>query len=326
MKALVLDKAGSHQELRVGDMPDPQPGEGEILVRVRAVGLNPVDYKLAVGGRPGWQWPHIPGVDAAGEIVAAGAGVDDFKRGDRVFYHADLERQGTFAQQHVTAAHTAARIPHGMAFEQAAALPCAGYTAWQCVYDRLHVREGMTVLVQAGAGGVGGFAIQLAKRKGATVFTTCSPQNFDYVKSLGADAAIDYTESDVGEEVRRLTNGRGVDAVLDAVSRASATASMKMLAFGGGLAFIAGRPEPDAVPGFTIAPSVHEVALGAVYAHGDRAAQARLAQIGTELAGLVLSGEVDPMIHSVLEFGEIVDGLDDLSGRHVRGKLVARVD
>jgi len=292
---------------------------------VEAVSLNPVDYKMAAAGHPAWSYPFILGLDVAGTIDALGPDVDGWQLGERVFHHGNLSRPGGFAQYVVTVAHVLARIPDDVSYIAAAAIPCAGLTAYQAVQRRLHVHEGNTVLVQAGAGGVGGFAVQLAAEMGARVITTASKGNHDYVRRLGAAEVIDYRHQDVHERVMALTGSRGVDAVVDTISGESATAGTKMLAFGGGLTAVAGLPDFTQVP-FHKALSIHRIMLGGAYFNGGYDAQAELGQMGQEMIAMVADGRIDPLVSEVISLEEVPAELERLMGRHVRGKIVAAVN
>lgn len=326
MQALLLQEIGSLDNFVVGEAPLPEPGPGDVRVRIQAVSLNPVDYKLALGGFGTWSYPWIVGVDGAGVIDAIGADVDFWEPGDRVFYHGDLSRPGTFAQYAVVTDHTIARIPNHVDYVTAAALPCAAMTAYQALARRLHVGAGQTVLIQAGAGGVGGFAIQIAQRAGCRVFTTASAGNHEYVKSLGADHAIDYNTTDVAAAVADLTGGRGVDAILDGVGSTTATAGIAMLAFGGGMACIAGLPDLDIYAGSGKALSLHAIMLGGAYLNGDRDSQEELARMDGALMGLAEEGKLKHTITQTLDgLADIPAGLKALAGGHVRGKIVAHV-
>jgi NADPH2:quinone reductase len=155
--------SGPPSSLRIGEILIPRPGVDEALVRVCAASLNPVDYNVAAQGYQGWHYPHILGVDVAGVIETMGEGVVSWNRGDQVFYHTTWRKDGSYAELNVAPAYTFARIPEGISFVDAATLPCAALTAYCALYRRLHVREGDIVLVHAAAGGVGGFAVQMAK-------------------------------------------------------------------------------------------------------------------------------------------------------------------
>lgn len=325
MQALVLDRPGSPRDLRPAEVPAPHPGPGEIRVRIHAVGLNPVDYKLAARGFPGWRYPFIPGLDVAGVVDRIGAGVDQWRPGDRVLFLADLSRPGGFAELAVSRAHTVAAIPDQLSFVEAASLPCAGLTAYHALHRRLHVEPGQTILVHAGAGGVGGFAIQLAAHTGLRVLTTCSAGNAAYVRGLGADVAIDYRAQDVTRAVMAATGERGVDAVVNSLGSETATRDLGLLAFSGGIACLVGLPDLSALRPFTIAPSVHEISLGGAHLSGDRRAQDDLARMADSLAGLIVAGAIRLLPITTCPWREIPRALESLAQGHTRGKLVAVV-
>lgn len=325
MKALLLHEKGLWKEMKVEESPLPVYGEDEILVEVHAVGLNPVDYKSATGGNPNWQYPHILGLDVAGVVVEVGQDVTRWSKGDRIVYHGDLTRNGGYAEYAVAKASRVSRIPDSVTFVEAAAIPTAGYTAYQAIFRKLPLASVETVLIHGGAGGVGGFAVQLAKGAGKTVISTASAANHDYVKSLGADEVIDYHTEDVRARVMEMTGGRGVDAVVDAISRSSATESLDLLSFMGHLVYIAGAPDFTQVKPFTKSVSYHEVALGAAHQSGDPKAEGELAVIGDEMLVLLEQGKLSSMLKEVVSLEEIPEALTRLSGRHVKGKIVARV-
>ena len=324
MKALLLDRPGPVDSLYVGELPVPEPGSGEIRVKVRAASLNPVDYKLAGRGNENWEWPHVLGLDAAGVVDAVGAEAGQWNVGDRVFYHGDLTRPGGFAEYGITTAHTTARIPENVGFADAAAIPCAGLTAYEAVVRRLNVEPAHIVWMQGGAGGVGGFAVQICANIGATVITTASGHNHDFVKSLGAVHAIDYGNEDVVARIMEITNGRGVDRVLGAVDAVTADQGIEVLAFRGGIATVAGLPTLNEST-FDDAKSVHRVAYGSAHTSKNRAAQIDLAAMAEEMIDLVAAKKVDPMIEQVIGLEDIPEGLAQLQTRHTRGKIVAEL-
>lgn len=323
MRALVLDRPGSPDTLHLADLPLPVPGPGQVRVRVEVCGLNPVDYQIAASGHPDWAWPHVLGLDVVGIVDALGEGVTGTHVGQRVAYHGDLRRPGGYAEYALADASVLAPVPARLDAVSAAALPCAGMTAYQAVVRRLRVGKGDTVLVAGGSGGVGGFAVQLAALAGARVIATASAHNTDHVLGLGAHEVIDYRSEDVATRVRELTDGRGVDAVVDTIGTASATQGLRLLSYGGALAAVAGRPELHALPPFTTAPSVHEIALGAAYAHADEKARTDLAQMLADVLALPADGRIDPMLARTVALDDVPDALGELSGRHVRGKIVA---
>jgi NADPH2:quinone reductase len=286
------------------------------------MGLNPVDYKLAGRGNPAWAYPHILGLDVAGTIDALGAGVDGWALGDRVYYHGDLTRSGSFAEFAITTAHTVAEIPASVSFADAAAIPCAGLTAYQGLVRRLRIQKGQTVWVQGGAGGVGGYGVQIAANAGATVITTSSQRNFDYVKGLGATHVIDYQAEDVVARIMDITEGRGADAVQAAVDADSADQGLAALAFAGAISCIAGLPSLSDQT-FAKAISLHKISLGAAHPSNNRAAQLDLAQMAGEMIALVADKKINPMVEQVIALEDIPAGLAQLESRHVRGKIVA---
>jgi NADPH2:quinone reductase len=325
MKALLLKDKDMWREMKVEEIKTPAPAAGEVLVKVYAAGLNPVDYKTGTNGNPAWTYPHILGLDVAGTIETLGEGVTDWSIGDRVVYHSDFRKKGGFAEYGVTTAHTISRIPESVSFENAAALPTAGYTAYQALFRKIPMEQIETILIQGGAGGVGGFGVQLAKYAGKTVISTASEHNHDYVKSLGADYVIDYKNEDVKAKVMEITNGRGVDAVLDTVNRESATNSLDLIAYGGHLAHIAGAPDYTHIKTFTKVISYHEVALNANHHQNDLRAEKDLAKIGDELLQLVVEGKVSPLLEKTITFQDVPKALEELSKRHVKGKIVAKL-
>ncbi|MEF2966619.1 zinc-binding dehydrogenase [Paenibacillus sp. M1] len=325
MKALLLQDKGQWNDMKTAEIQTPKPGKGEILVEVHAVGLNPVDYKTATGGNPNWTYPHILGLDVAGVVAETGEGVTEWKQGDRVVYHGDLTKRGGYAEYALATAHTVSRIPDRISFEDAAAIPTAGYTAYQSLFRKLPMERVETILIHGGAGGVGGFGVQLAKLAGKRVISTASAHNHEYVKSLGADHVIDYRTENIIDRVMEITGGRGVDAVVDAISRQSATDSLDLLAFMGHLAFIAGAPDFTKIKPFSKVVSYHEIALGAAHQSGDFKAEHDLAVIGDEMLALMERGKLSSMLKEVIGLEQVPEALNRLSERHVQGKIVAKL-
>jgi NADPH:quinone reductase-like Zn-dependent oxidoreductase len=324
MKALLLEQPGPVHTLALSDVPEPHPGSGEIRVRVAAIGLNPVDYKLAGRGNPAWSYPHILGLDVAGTVDVVGPDVDQWKVGDRVFYHGNLANAGGYAELAITTAHTAAAIPDVVDFVAAAAIPCAGLTAYQGIVRRLNVQPSHSVWVQGGAGGVGGFGIQICRAIGATIITTASARNSDYVRSLGADHVIDYQSEDVIARILEITGGRGVDAVQAAVDTNTADQGIEVLALGGAISCIAGLPTLSDDT-FAQAISLHKISLGAAHGSKNRQAQLDLARMAKEMIALVADGKIAPLVEQRIALHEVPAGLAQLETRHVRGKIVAEL-
>lgn len=325
MKALVLEKPGSPDSLVLTNYPKPKIEPGQVLIQVKAVGLNPVDYQTAEWGIDAWSYPHILGLDVAGVIVEAGPDLEDMQIGDRVYYHGNLEKSGGFAEYAIAPQHILAPIPDDITFEDAAAIPCAGFTAWQILSRKIKPNAGETILIHGGAGGVGGFGIQLAKHLGLKILTTCSAENFDTVRTLGAEYPIDYRTEDISSRVVELTNGRGVDIIINTVSSESATEDLERLAFGGHLACVAGLPDFSKINPFTKAISIHESALGGAHLSGDIFAQKDLAKMGKEMMEMLSKKSISSMLTEVISLREIPTALTKLSMRHVRGKIVAAI-
>lgn len=336
--ALLLDRPAQPAELRsalrLGEAPVPEPGPGQVRLRVAAVGLNPVDWKVARGGSDAWSWPHVLGLDVAGTVDALGPGVSesrpDLEPGQRVALHHDLRAEGGLQETVLVDALALAHVPDSVSLTDAAALPCAGMTAYQALV-RLHAGEEQTVLVTAGAGGVGGYAVQLARIMGARVIATASPDKAEAVRALGADEVLDYralgTPEAVARAARALTpEGRGVDGVVDVIGSASATANLHALAFNGGLAFIGGRPDLSALPGFTLSPSLHEVSLGAAYSAGTARDRLVLALMLASLFGMVEAGDLDPRVTARVPLADVPEAYEALATGHATGKTVAVID
>jgi NADPH2:quinone reductase len=326
MKAILLNAPGPPSSLQIGESKDPVPSTEEVLVRVHAAALNPVDFKMAAVGSDLWSYPHVLGVDAAGVIEKIGPKVIDWQPGDRVFYHTTWRRPGTYAELNVVPSHTIARIPESVNYIDAAALPCAGLTAYSSLHRRLHCRSGDLVLVHSGSGGVGGFAIQLAKRVGAIVVTTCSAANAEYVRRLGADEVIDYRHEDVFERAREIAGSRLFDSVVDTIGPKNRVDNLRLLAPEGGVAFIAGIPDLSGIDDLPYSIAIHDIGLGGVLvAPQFRRQQEDLAKMASELITLLQRGEIHSTVSQVISLGEIPRSLATLAQRHVRGKIVAQV-
>lgn len=325
MRALVLDRPGSMDAFRVAEIDTPEPAPGEVRVKVYATGLNPVDYKLVRGGHPDWHYPFVLGLDVAGTIDAVGDGVEGWQPGDRVYYHGDLSRPGGYADYALTLASVLAPIPETLSFVEAAALPCAGFTAYQAIFRKLHLQRDQTILVQGAAGGVGGFGVQLAAFVGATVYATASTSNAEHVRQLGAHHVIDYRQDHVPSRIMELTGGRGVDAILDTVGPETATEGLEMLAFFGGIVYIVEGLMDYSRVRFERATSLHGLSLGGAYPSGDPAALADFARMGHELGELAARGSISPMLAETIPLDAVPEALQRLEQRHVRGKIVAQV-
>jgi NADPH:quinone reductase len=323
MKAVLLDRPGPPSSLRIGEIPTPRARAGEALVRVFATSLNPVDYKVGAQGYEGWKYPHVLGVDVAGVIETLGEKVNSWSPGERVFYHTTWRKDGSYAEFNIAPAHTFARIPDGISFVDAATLPCAGLTAYCALYRRLHIRPGDVVLVHAAAGGVGSFAVQLAKAAKTFVIGTCSAPNKEYVLELGADEIIDYRTEDVFQRAKAIAGDRGIDAVVDCIGPINRVDNLGLLGPEGGLACIAGIPDLSVVPDLPYSISIHDIGLGGVLASpAFRRRQEDLGRMATELMTLVQDGKIKPTVTEQITLESIPQALERLAEGHVRGKIV----
>lgn len=325
MKSFVVDRAGDRANMYIADVPVPEPRAGEVRVRIHSAGLNPVDYKAADWGHVAWVYPHTLGVDGAGLVDKVGSGVVKFSPGDRVYGLFDLARPGSFAEYAVTQESSLALMPARASFEEMASIPCAGWTAYQIFNRRLHLSEGQKVLIHAGSGGVGSFAIQFARRQGLRVITTCSAENTAFVRDLGAEAVVDYQHENIFQKVMEFSNGHGVQAVIDTLGGPQITENFKLLAFGGHFVGLVDVPEISAVPMFEKALSVHMLFLFGASGFGGAEDLKDLGEIGHEISVLVENKKIFPPLTEILPFEKIPEGLERLASHRVRGKIVAKI-
>lgn len=220
MRAMVITRFGGPEVFERQEIERPIPAPGEVLVRVVASGTNPVDAKLRQNASwAGLTPPLVLGYDVGGVVEEVGEGVTTFKAGDEVYYTPEIfgNRFGSYAEFNSVPAAIVAPKPPSLTFEEAAAVPLAGGTAWEAIVRRMQIRPGETVLIHGGAGGVGSFAVQMAKSAGARVLATAGSRNQEVLAQLGADVCIDYSKEDFTEVAREHTGGAGVDAVFDTV-------------------------------------------------------------------------------------------------------------
>jgi NADPH:quinone reductase-like Zn-dependent oxidoreductase len=242
MKAFTVDRYAKDRPLRVAVMPEPALQDTDVLVEVYAAGVNLLDSKIRDGEFKlvlPYRFPLILGNDVAGVVVQVGSRVRRFKPGDEVYARPDKDRIGTFANFIAMNERDVAVKPANLTMEEAASIPLVGLTAWQALIEMAGLKKGQKVFIQAGSGGVGTFAIQLAKYLGATVATTCSPASFELVKSLGADVVIDYKTEDFETILQNY------DLVLHSQDNATLKKSLRVLRPGGKLISISGPPDPD---------------------------------------------------------------------------------
>ena len=303
MKAIRIHEFGGPEVLKYEDVPEPQPGPGEIRIRVIAAGVNPMDWKVRQGGVM-LPLPMIMGMDVAGVVDVLGEGVNAFQPGDRVFAKVSLG-PGGYAEYTVTSASQAAPKPRSIGFVEAAAIPTAGLAAWQALFDIAGLERGQSVLIHGAAGGVGSFAVQFAKWKGARVIGTASGTNAQFLKSIGADVVIDYKAERFEDVVH------DVDAVLDTIGGDTFERSWGVLK-----------------PGGFLVTTVANVPEGAAEAHGVRAKGLMTRADGSNLAqiaAIIDEKHIKPVVMTVLPLADARKAQEMSESRHARGKIVLRV-
>ncbi|MGD1001308.1 MAG: NADP-dependent oxidoreductase [Candidatus Brocadiia bacterium] len=308
MKAVRVYAYGGPEVLKYEDAPRPKPGPGELLIRVHAAGVNPVDWKVREGYLKDvfkYSMPYTPGWDVSGVVEAAGAGAVRFKKGDEVFSFPDHPRYGAYAEYMAVKETELAPKPKTLDHAHAAAVPAASLTAWQALFGAGGLRAGQKVLIHGAAGGVGGFAVQLAKWKGAHVIGTASARNQDFLRQLGADEAIDYAAAKFEEIVR------DVDVVFDTIGGETQARSWQTLKKGGMLVS-------------TVSPPPAEEAARRGVRQGMIMVQPNAAQLA-EIAGLIDSGKVKVFVETVLPLSEARRAQEMSQTGHTRGKIVLRV-
>lgn len=311
---MVIREFGGAEKLELADMPLPTPAAHEVRVRVRAASINPVDYKIRQSGAwAGLPMPAILGYDAAGVVDAVGSGVTHLAVGDEVFYCARIfGRQGTYAEYHVEDAAIVVKKPPNLSFEEAASLPLAAMTAYDAIITFFGTKPGDTVLVHAGAGGVGAYAVQLANAAGARVLATGRAENAELIRDLGADDVIDYRTTRFEDEVNRLTSGRGADAAFDTVGGDTITRSINCVRAYGKLATI-----------------VHvDGSINGMQARNQQLYFGFMERTPAKiqaLATLAARGQVRPLIDSTFPLERVADAHRKLEAGGMRGKIVITV-
>lgn len=333
MKAFILDKYKKSGALRFGDRPEPELGDEDVLVDIHAAGLNPLDSKIRAGAfKPllPYRPPFILGHDMAGRVVRVGAKVRRFKAGDEVYARPRDGRVGTLAERIAVHEGDLALKPRNLTMEEAAAVPLVALTAWQALVDRAGLRTGQKILIHAGSGGVGTFAIQLAKHLGATVATTTSTANVDLVRSLGADVVIDYKTQDFEKVLS------GYDVVLNSLGGDTLQKSLSVLKPGGKLISISGPPDPDFArqKGLNwglrqlmrlLSFGIRRKAKGRGLAYSFLFMRADGGQL-SQITALIEAGAIRPIMDRVFPFAATNEALAYLDTGRSRGKVVVRLN
>lgn len=298
MKAIVLETPNEQLSLVNVHWPTPICTGNELLIKVEYVGLNPLDGEYAKTGFCQWQYPHILGLDAVGTVVAAPKGVFP-TIGDRVMWHASLADQGVLSEYAKVPNYAVSVVPSDVKPYQAATLPCAGMTALIAL-DKLQIIEGDTLLIEAGAGAVGHFAIQFAKQRGADVFTTAAKHNHKRLKCLGADAVFDYKEKKLCHNICHQLGPQGFDAILDSIGGDATIRNLELMRFCGRIACLKPLPEIPQTLLFKKAPNISIVSLGGAWLENSLCAQQHMSFMSKLLLDSVADGSLQiPEIHHV---------------------------
>jgi len=332
MKAFLIDRYGKKETGRIGDAPQPSLRDDDVLIRVHAASVNALDTKIRTGEFKlilPYRLPLILGNDMAGTVVSVGAAVQDFKPGDEVYARPDDDRIGTFAEFIAVHAASVALKPSNLTMVEAASLPLVALTAWQALVETAQLKPGQKVFIQAGSGGVGTVAIQLAKHLGAFVATSTSTANVGWVKELGADVVIDYRRQDV------VTELRDYDVVLNSLGKDELNRSLQILKPGGHLVSISGPPTPAFATARGLAWPLKQVLR--LLSRGVRRKARQKGVTYTflfmrtdgrqlsEIASLVESGAIRPVIERVFPLQETRSALAHVESGRAKGKVVVEV-
>ena len=332
MKAFIIDHYGDNDRGRIAEMPDPKLREGDLLVQIHAAGVNPLDSKIRGGEFKlilPYRLPLILGNEVAGIVVGVGPNVRRFKVGDEVYARPHKDRIGAFAEFIAMNEADVAMKPKNLTMEEAASIPLVALTAWQALVERARLKKDQKILIHAGSGGVGTFAIQLAKHLGATVATTTSTTNVDLVKSLGADVVIDYRKDDF----EKILNG--FDVVLNSLGKDALEKSLSVLKPGGTLISISGPPDAGFAKengsnwllqqmmrllsfGIRKKAKRHRVSYSFLFMRADGE---QLSQI----TALIEAGVIRPVVDRVFPFDATKEALAYIETGRSRGKIVVKV-
>jgi NADPH:quinone reductase-like Zn-dependent oxidoreductase len=310
MKAVRVHNYGGPEVLRFEDAPRPTPGPGELLVKVHAASVNPIDWKIRAGYMKEYiplPLPFIPGWDVSGVVESVGAGVTKFKEGDEVYSRPDVAAHGYggYAEHVVVKETETALKPKSVDHVHAVTIPVGAVTAWRALFDTGGLESGQKVLIHGASGGVGSFAVQLAKWKGAYVIGTASGKNQGFLRELGVDEPIDYQKTRFEEVVR------DVDVVFDTIGGETQKHSWSVLKKGGILVSIVGPPSADEA-------ARHGVRAASLSAQGG-------SLLLSELAKLVDSRKIKPIVETVLPLSEARQAHELSESGHARGKIVFKV-
>ncbi len=329
MKAFAMDRYGGPDVLTLRDLPEPEPQAGDLLVDMRAASINPVDFKIRDGGVTVLvkdRFPLVLGGDLSGVVTKIGAGVTEFAVGDEVFARLRKDRIGTFAERALVDASVAVKKPASLSFAEAASIPLVGLTSFQALVELGHLTRGQRVLIHAGSGGVGTFAIQLARHLGAVVATTASTKNHDLVKKLGATEVIDYKTQRFDDVLEPF------DVIFDTQGGDTLERSFKVIKRGGTIVTVGGKPDAKFAKAWGLNPFI-TFALGIMMRKVTRLAREHEARFEylfmrpdrpqlAEIAALLESREIIPVVDRTMPFAETKEALAYVESGRAVGKVV----
>ncbi|SHM20530.1 NADP-dependent oxidoreductase [Rhodanobacter sp. OK091] len=332
MKAFIVDGYSKKSPMRLGEMPKPEFRDNDVLIEVHAAGLNLLDSKIKSGEFKlilPYRMPLVLGHDVAGVVIQVGSRVRQFKVGDEVYSRVPDHRIGTFAEFIAVNENDVAPKPRNITMEEAASIPLVGLTAWQALVERAHLKKGQKVFIQAGSGGVGTFAIQLARHIGATVATTTSSVNTDLVKGLGADIVIDYKKDDFEKVLQNC------DVVLHSQDAVALEKSLRVLKSGGTLISISGPPDPAFAKGIG-APWFVSLIVRLLSAGVRKKATRRDLKYSflfmradghqlREITRLIEAGSIHPVMDRVFPFESTNEALAYVESGRAKGKVVVKI-
>lgn len=332
MKAFIVERYGEKGGGRLGEMPEPELRDDDVLVQVHAAGVNPLDYKIRNGEFKlllPYRLPLILGNEVAGVVVRVGSRARRFKPGDEVYARPDKDRIGAFAELISMNESAVAIKPKRLTMEEAASIPLVGLTAWQALVERANLKKGQRVLIHAGSGGVGTIAIQLAKHVGAVVATTTGTANLDWVKRLGADVVIDYSKRDFEAILQDY------DVVLNSLGGEVLEKSLRVLKPGGKLISISGPPDLDFAKDMGSSWILRQVMRLLSYRIRNKAKRRGVTYSFLfmrasgdqlrEIASLIESGAIRPVVDRVFPFESTKDAMAYVEKGRVKGKVVVKV-
>lgn len=316
MKAIAIHQFGGRDQLKLLELPSPTPGPNEVRIRIRAAGVNPVDYKIREGllqSRIPHQFPLILGWDAAGVIDQVGSKVQNFKERDEVYAYCrkPVVQWGAYAEYICLSEEAVALKPRNCSFEEAASFPLALLTAYQVLEDVVHLQKGETILIHAAAGGVGGFAVQIAKSIGAHVLGTASGSKQDYLQRLGVDEPIDYAHADFRKALQE-SYPNGVDVIFDCVGGEVLEKSLDGVKKGGRIVSILSAPDPEECKKREIQPFYHFVNPSGK-------------QLQT-LAKWIEQGKIKTHLEKVFPLEQAATAHELLESRRVQGKVILKIN